>query len=248
MDAAVAAFSSLVGYLLGSLSFARIVTRIAAPEQDISRLEVELPSGEASFESDAISATTVRLHVGRGYGCLVSILDMLKAALPAIAFRITWPDESYYLIAAGAATVGHIWPIYHRFRGGRGLSPILGGMLVVDWFGVVITNLVGAVAGTLLNNNLVVLTGTGIVLMIPWAWIRYRDPAQVIYLVAMNILYWTVMIPEWREYVRLWREGNLGNFQEAEQLRIVRKRGDNVVDWVTLPILLSKISARFRGG
>jgi hypothetical protein len=54
MDAAVAAFSSLVGYLSRSLSFARIVTRIAAQEQDTSRLEIELPSGEASFEPEAL--------------------------------------------------------------------------------------------------------------------------------------------------------------------------------------------------
>jgi hypothetical protein len=64
----------------------------------------------------------------------------------------------------------------------------------------------------------------------------------------MNVLCWTAMIPEWREYIRLWPEGNLRNLQEAEQLRIVRKRGDNVVDWVTLPTILSEITTRFRRG
>jgi glycerol-3-phosphate acyltransferase PlsY len=173
---------------------------------------------------------------------------MLKAAVPAIAFRIAWPDEAYYLIAAGMATIGHILPVYYGFKGGRGLSPILGGMLVVDWLGVVVTNLVGAVAGTLLGNNLIVTTGTGIVLMIPWVWIRYQDPAQLIYVVAMNALYWTAMIPEWKEYIRLWREGSLAEFQKAEQLRIVRKQGDNVVDRLTLAGLLSRIVGHLRRG
>jgi glycerol-3-phosphate acyltransferase PlsY len=86
----------------------------------------------------------VRLQLGARYGCLVSILDMIKAAVPAFIFKLLYPEMPYYLITAGMATVGHIWPVVHRFKGGRGLSCIIGGMLIVDWVGVLITNLIGA--------------------------------------------------------------------------------------------------------
>jgi glycerol-3-phosphate acyltransferase PlsY len=246
MDPFPTVFAALVGYMVGSISFARVITKVVAPEQDIDVIEIELPGGEAAFQSNAVSATTVRLHLGRRYGCLVSMLDMLKAFVPTLAVKLAWPDDALYLIVAGMVTVGHIWPVFHRFKGGRGLSPILGGMLVLDWLGVMITNLIGLIAGTFLGNNLVVLTGTGIVLMIPWIWIRSSDPAQVAYVAAMNLLYWTAMIPEWREYYRLWREGELKGFNEAEELRVVRRRGNNVVENLTFPRLLSKLMVRFR--
>jgi hypothetical protein len=49
--------AAVSGYLLGSISFARLVTKLLAPEQDISKIEIEVPDSVERFESDAISAT-----------------------------------------------------------------------------------------------------------------------------------------------------------------------------------------------
>jgi glycerol-3-phosphate acyltransferase PlsY len=84
--------AAVIGYALGSISFARLITRWVAPEEDISKLTIAVPDSEARIESDAISATTVRLHVGPKWGCLTSVLDMLKAALPALAFKLWQPE------------------------------------------------------------------------------------------------------------------------------------------------------------
>ena len=67
------------------------------------------------------------------------------------------------------AAVGHNWPIYYRFKGGRGISPIMGGMLVVDWLGVVITNLLGLLSDLVIKSTLV-SSGIWLILMIPWIW------------------------------------------------------------------------------
>ena len=72
------------------------------------------------------------------------------------------------------ATLGHIWPIYYRCKGGRGMSPILGGMVVVDWLGVIITQILGGISD-LAAKNLGLIVGAGLVLMIPWTWFRFHS-------------------------------------------------------------------------
>lgn len=72
-----------------------------------------MPDSEEKFESDAISATSVLLHLGPIYDCLVGALDILKATIPALTFKLWQPDTPHYLLAAGMASAGHNWPIYY---------------------------------------------------------------------------------------------------------------------------------------
>jgi glycerol-3-phosphate acyltransferase PlsY len=245
MNPWIALLAAVIGYGLGSISFARVVARRVAPDEDITSLTIGVPGSEARLQSQAISATTVRLHLGAKWGGLTSLLDMLKAALPALVFRLWQPEAPYYLIAAGMATVGHIWPIQHRFKGGRGMSPILGGMFVLDPLGTVLTNLAGTLIG-LPFKDIFLITGAGIVLMIPWIWFRTHDGAKLAYVLAMNALYWSAMIPEWRELLRLHREGELDAFRQAEELRVVRADGRETSDSYTPATMLAKLKAPFQ--
>lgn len=242
MNAWIALLAALTGYFIGSISFARIVTRIFAPGHDISRLKVDLPDGSAGFETDVVSATTVRLHLGARYGCLTAILDMLKVTIPALTFRLLWPTTYSYLIVATAGTIGHILPLYYGFKGGRGMSPALGGMFVMDPLGVVVTNAVGAVVG-ILSGDFVLLTGTGIALMIPWIWFRTGDGVQLIYVAGMNVLFWVAMTGELKEYLRLRREGKLKAFSEAPQVRIAGRRDEEITEQLRVSSLLRTIWA-----
>lgn len=243
MDLTLALIAAITGYLCGSISFARVITRIVAPGHDISRLVIEVPETDTVIESNAISATAVRMHLGARYGCMVSILDMLKAAVPALVFKLWLPQTPYYLLAAGFAVVGHNWPVFHRFVGGRGLSPILGGMFVMDWLGVLLSNLVGFLVGTPLKNALVT-SSLGIVLMVPWVWFRTGDPAQLLYVVLVNLAYWWAFVPELREYARLRREGRLEEFRDSDYIRVVGRHGDETVDNVTTQWLFRRLLER----
>jgi glycerol-3-phosphate acyltransferase PlsY len=225
MDIRIWILAAVVGYLVGSFSAARAVTRIFAPGQEIKGIRMEFPGSEARFESEVISATTVRHHLGNKYGCLTSLLDILKAAIPALLFRIWHQDSYYYLAAAGFATVGHIWPLYHRFKGGRGMSPILGGMLVMDWLGVIITQLVGGIAG-LVSKKLIIIVGSGFALMIPWTWFRSKSWQELVYLVAMNILFWIAIIPEAKEIKKIQQDIGLDQFIQAEHNRMFAQGED----------------------
>lgn len=243
MNPFLALLAGVIGYLAGSISFARVITGIFAPEQDITHIDISVPGSEARFESDAISATSVRLHLGPQYGCMVSILDMLKAALPALIFKLWQPEAPYYLVAAGMAAVGHNWPVYYRFKGGRGMSPILGGMLVVDWLGVVVTNLLGLLSDLAIKSTLVA-SGVWLLLMIPWIWFRTDNRAELVYVVAMAVLFWASMIPEWRELLRLRREGTLADFQKAKEVQVAARRDGQTAQQMSTSDLLSALLSR----
>ena len=104
----------------------------------------------------------------------------------------------YYLIAAAFGVVGHNWPIYHRFKGGAGLSPITGGFLVVAPLGIIVTSVVSTLLGFLVIKGPfgIFLGYSGwVLLMIPWVWFTSHDPAKLIYAVVVNVLYIIATLP-----------------------------------------------------
>ena len=198
MNWGLAAAAAIVGYLLGSLSFARLMVRLRGSDVDITRIEVPMSGGE-TFISDSVSATAVRMTLGRRFGCLTALLDMAKVAIPVAAFRLWAPDQPYYLIVAAAGLIGHDRPVFHGFLGGRGESPIYGALLVINPVAVVGTTLLGAVLGFVVGNILV-LRWAGMILLIPWLWLATGDVATVAYMVFADVVYLLAMRPELGQY------------------------------------------------
>jgi glycerol-3-phosphate acyltransferase PlsY len=215
MNVLIALIAGLSGYLVGSISFSRVLIRIRAPGEDVStQIKHTLSSTGRVFESSSTGATAARFKLGAKYGCFVSILDILKAVIPSLIFKLWKPDAPYYLIAASLAIVGHNYPIYYKFKGGRGLSTIFGGFLVLDWLGVFVTNTVGFLLGGLLGE-VVLIRWTGLVLMIPWIWFRTNDPIKLGYVIFANLLFWLAMLPELKEFFQLRKAGELPDEQEV---------------------------------
>jgi len=86
--------------------------------------------------SGNIGATNVARSLGKRLGMLVLLLDVLKAAIPTmIAKTLVARGElplEYLAYVAIAAIVGHCYPVWLRFRGGKGVATSLGVFLVVD--------------------------------------------------------------------------------------------------------------------
>ena len=216
MNALLALFAGVTGYLIGSISSARLMIRILAPGADVSTIEHDLPGSEEVFESGSVGATAVRFQLGARYGCLAAILDMLKALVPTLVFRLWLPEEPYYLIVATMAIVGHNYPIFYGFKGGRGLATVYGGFFVLDWAGVLVTSIAGMLLGGLLGQVLL-MRWAGLLLMIPWIWFRTHDVAQLAYVLIANALFWFAMLPELRQYFRLRGEGELPDEQQVAE-------------------------------
>ena len=117
-------FALVVGYLFGSVPFGLILTRLAG-------------LGDVrAIGSGNIGATNV-LRTGRkDLAATTLALDALKATL-AVAFAQTAFGASTGLSAAAGAFLGHLYPIWLGFRGGKGVATFLGGMLGAFWPGAI---------------------------------------------------------------------------------------------------------------
>ena len=81
--------------------------------------------------SGNIGATNAVRAMGRRWGLLVFALDVAKAALPVALASMRFGDPAWLALIALAAILGHVFPIYLRFRGGKGVACALGVFLVL---------------------------------------------------------------------------------------------------------------------
>jgi len=109
-----------IGYLLGSAPFGLLVG-YAARGIDIR----QYGSGRTGF-------TNVLRTVGARWGVVVLVADLAKGAVPVVIARVL-SDEPYVQTVAGlAAAVGHDWPLFAGFRGGRGVATSFGAALAMN--------------------------------------------------------------------------------------------------------------------
>lgn len=108
------------GYLLGSISFGLIATRLGGAEDP------------RKVGSGNIGATNV-LRTGRKDLALITLLgDGGKGAFAVAAARALFGEDAG-LLAGGAAFVGHIFPFWLKFKGGKGVATFFGVALVAFW-------------------------------------------------------------------------------------------------------------------
>ena len=112
------AIAALVGYLLGSIPWGLVLTRMVG-------IDIR------TVGSGNIGATNV-LRTGHKFLALMTlILDASKGAVAALIFMQI--SELAGIVAAFAAVVGHNFPIWLKFKGGKGVATTLGALLMVSW-------------------------------------------------------------------------------------------------------------------
>jgi glycerol-3-phosphate acyltransferase PlsY len=206
MDWRLAAAAVAAGYLCGSVSFARIVRAVFAPGRDISRTSIRVEGSEQTMDFSFVSATTITAHLGMRYGFLVMLLDMFKVAAPTLLFRFAFRGAPYFLLVAAAGFLGHVWPVWYRFRGGRGILAIYAGALAIDPLGMLACSVGGYVFGLFVLRDVLSVYMTGVVLLVPWMWFTTRSPAYLAWAVFINAVFTAAMVPEIRRWVRLRRD------------------------------------------
>jgi glycerol-3-phosphate acyltransferase PlsY len=115
------ALTLVIAYLLGSIPFAYIIGRINGI--DIRNI------GDRN-----VGAFNVFRHLGFGPGFATVILDMAKGAGTIFLARILEVPEIVIFAAGLVAVIGHIWPVFLKFKGGRGEATIIGILFaLVPW-------------------------------------------------------------------------------------------------------------------
>jgi glycerol-3-phosphate acyltransferase PlsY len=207
MEVAYIAIACLIGYLFGSLSSARLVVALARQPKALANVEMAVEGSEDTFHVTAQGATTVSLKLGARWGFAAMLLDMAKIALPTLAVRFLLPQEPYHLLTAGLGMVGHIWPLFFGFRGGRGMSAVYGGLWGIDWIAIFATFAGGMILGIAVLRDVVLAYFAALWLLIPWFWFRTHDLRFVAYAVFVNVIFVLGMIPEIKQYRRFRQEG-----------------------------------------
>jgi glycerol-3-phosphate acyltransferase PlsY len=128
--------AAVVGYLIGSLSFAVIVSRLFGL------------ADPRSYGSGNPGATNVLRSGNKGAAILTLVFDALKGYVPVL-LALQWGlNETVVTLVGLGAFIGHLWPVFFKFEGGKGVataagvllgfSGALGGVVLLVWLAVAV--------------------------------------------------------------------------------------------------------------
>lgn len=126
--------AALIGYLVGSIPFGLILTKMAGLG-DVRKIG-----------SGNIGATNVLRTGNKGLALATLLLDGGKGAVVVILANIYFTQD-YAVLAGSGAFLGHLFPIWLKFKGGKGVATFIGVMLAISWpagLGVALTWLLTA--------------------------------------------------------------------------------------------------------
>ena len=175
----------VVGYLLGSIPFARLFT---------------MRSGIDLFEvgTGNPGAANVFRKIDKRIGAAVFLADGLKGALPVFIANMMGAPQDLLIIAGAAAVIGHWYPIFNRFKGGAGLATGAGVVLGL----MPLAGITGIVAGILMiawvkSSAHGALTGLIVILLlaIPFG---YQWPAMVASSMLAAVLFAKAVTRGWK--------------------------------------------------
>jgi glycerol-3-phosphate acyltransferase PlsY len=137
---------AVIGYLIGSMNFSILITKL---KQGIDIRDVN---------SHNPGASNMTLTLGFRWGIVVFVLDVLKGFIPVFITKILFPDNDILWFLAGFfALMGHAFPLYYGFKGGKGTSTYLGVVIgAFPLFGLIL--FVVLVGMTTLSDYIVVGT------------------------------------------------------------------------------------------
>ncbi len=169
----IAAFA--FGYLLGSIPFGLLLTKLAGTG-DIR-----------AIGSGNIGATNV-LRTGRkGLAAATLLLDMCKGACAVLAVYALW-GRDHAMLAGLGAFLGHLFPVWLRFKGGKGVATFLGVLAGVIWQGAAVFAVAWLVVAAVTRySSLAALAASTLTPVALWMW-GDRQEAQLF--AVMAVLIW----------------------------------------------------------
>jgi glycerol-3-phosphate acyltransferase PlsY len=190
---AVALLSIVIGYLSGSIPFGLLLTRWAGLG-DVRKIG-----------SGNIGATNVLRTGSKKIAAATLLLDALKGTVPVLAMRYVG-GETAGILAAFAAFAGHLFPVWLKFRGGKGVATYIGVLFGLAWpLGVIYLLIWLAMAFLFRMSSLSALTASALSPVAAWA---MGQPLLVLpALLLAAVIWWT-------------HRANIGRLVKGEEPRI----------------------------
>ena len=137
----------LIGYLFGCFQTSYFISKMVS-KKDIR----EIGSGNAG-------ASNVTSELGWIYGILTGFVDVLKAYIPTQIVLYIFPEAYQPLnliaLAGTGAVLGHIYPFFLDFRGGKGIACYIGLLLAIDWQ-IGVATIIGLILITIITDYIAV--------------------------------------------------------------------------------------------
>ena len=183
-------FFIIAGYLLGSIPFGYIIAK--KKNIDITKQG-----------SGNIGATNVSRSLGPKYALLVAVLDILKALLPMYIASYYISNDWHMLFVIIAPMIGHIFPIWLNFKGGKAVSTVFAAIFYIAGWKALPFLVIWAIMLKLIK--IMSLTNLIIILFIPILfWVETHSlPYLYLGLFCVIMIYWTH-----RENIKRLIEGN----------------------------------------
>jgi len=162
-------------YLLGSVSSAIVIARLFGLKDPR-----EVGSGNPG-------ATNILRYGGKKAAILTLLGDVLKGAVPVLIARVLGADSMVVALTMLAAFLGHVFPVFHGFKGGKGVATAFGALVAMNgWVGLALVGswLVMAVATRYSSLSAITVS----VLAPLYVWWFTRAPALILAAGSMALL------------------------------------------------------------
>lgn len=168
----------IAAYLLGSINSAILVSQAMG-----------LPDPR-TLGSGNPGATNV-LRTGNKFAATITLLgDLLKGFIPVVIIDTLVSNEPLVAAVGLAALLGHMYPIYYRLRGGKGVATLLGVLLGMEWIlGMQWIILWITVALIFRYSSLAALAATFITLCSSWVWFKDKWIPGVLTIITV-LIFW----------------------------------------------------------
>lgn len=173
----MALIACAAAYLIGSIPFGLLIARA----RGINIRQVG---------SGNIGATNIARNLGWKWGALVGVLDFGKSFLPILLARSLFTQSSLILLVSIMPVVGHIFPVWLQFKGGKGVATIFG--ILGAYFGPVYLLAFLALWFLAVKTvKLMSLVNLGVALLLPVAfWLKYHAFLFILFGVLLCGVIW----------------------------------------------------------
>ena len=193
MNVVSGVFGIIIAYLLGSIPFAYIIGKWRG--LDVRKV------GDKN-----VGTFNVFRHAGWGAGILTLVADVGKGAVAILVAELLSANELVVFGAGVAAVIGHNWPVFLHFRGGRGLAVVIGALLALLPIEMLIAAAISLLVLYATRNTI----WFGVAMFIPLAVL------SIVFKETFSMIIYSVVLPCLAGLAHLWSTHNLSAQEQKE--------------------------------